>query len=179
MLSRSACNAVDSALLDFALPDWLGFGASVGASSYHLAAEPDPKADPRARPESATLPHGRGETVLVVDDEAPIRGVLTQMLERYGYRVLTARNGAEAVSVYTQRAGDIAVVLTDMMMPVMDGPAVVQALRKLNPQVKMVGMSGARIGQAKSAEVELAHFIPKPYTTEIVLQTLSRVLRGE
>jgi CheY-like chemotaxis protein len=129
----------------------------------------------------ATLPRGRGELVLVVDDEAGIRDSLTLNLESHGYRVLAARDGADAVTLYARRGSEIDVVLSDMMMPVMGGLGLVRALRTINPQVKFIAMSGVEIGaqEAKAADAEISHFIPKPYSAEIMLQTLSRVLRGE
>ena len=59
----------------------------------------------------------------MVDDEASILTITSQTLQAFGYRVLTATDGADAVAVYAQHRNEIAVVLTDMMMPVMDGPA--------------------------------------------------------
>ncbi len=75
----------------------------------------------KEQPKQASLPRGNGETVLMVDDEASILTITSQTLEAFGYRVLTARDGAEAVAVYAEHKDEIAVVLTDMMMPVMDG----------------------------------------------------------
>jgi CheY-like chemotaxis protein len=172
----SDCITADSAPLDITLPGWRGFVWELSVPGE--SAGPNHPAR-YARENASTHPRGNGEVVLVVDDEITIRGILTDMLERYGYRVLTARHGAEALSIYAQHTAEIAVVLTDMMMPVMDGPATVRAIRQIKPDAKVIGMSGARLGSARSAEVELPHFIPKPYTAELVLQTLSRVLRGE
>ena len=80
-----------------------------------------------------SLPRGNGETVLVVDDEASILTITSQTLQAFGYRVLTATDGAEAVAIYAQHKNEIAVVLTDMMMPIMDGPATIRALMRINP----------------------------------------------
>ncbi len=92
--------------------------------------------------EAASLPRGNGETVLIVDDEASILTITGQTLQAFGYRVLTATDGADAVAVYARNMNEIAVVLTDMMMPVMDGPATIHALMRLNPAVKIVAASG-------------------------------------
>jgi PleD family two-component response regulator len=86
--------------------------------------------------EQASLPRGNGETILVVDDEASILTITSQTLQAFGYRVLTATDGADAVAVYAQHKNEIAVVLTDMMMPVMDGPATIHALMRINPASK-------------------------------------------
>ena len=79
----------------------------------------DVSSDGPAQPtEQASLPRGDGELILVIDDEASILTITKQTLEAFGYRVLTATDGADALSVYVQHKADIAVVLTDMMMPV-------------------------------------------------------------
>ena len=69
--------------------------------------------------------------ILIVDDEVAVREISQLTLEDHGYRVITANNGAEAIECYTRLAGDIKVVLIDMMMPVLDGPATIQALSKV------------------------------------------------
>jgi CheY-like chemotaxis protein len=79
---------------------------------------------------------------LVVDDEASILTITSQTLQAFGYRVLTATDGADAVAVYAQHKNEIAVVLTDMMMPVMDGPATIRALMRINPAIKIIAASG-------------------------------------
>ncbi|MDP2985757.1 PAS domain-containing sensor histidine kinase, partial [Hydrogenophaga sp.] len=141
-------------------------------------------ADPQAvgaqsSPPQTTLPRGNGQLIMVVDDEAAIRQVTRSTLEAYGYRVVLASNGAEAVALYAQNLQDIALVLTDMMMPVMDGPATVQALRQINPQVRLIGASGiSQNGKvAKAAGSGLDHFLPKPYTAEVMLRLIDRVLK--
>ena len=128
--------------------------------------------------QSISLPRGNGETVLVVDDEASILIITNQTLEAFGYRVLTATDGAEAVAVYAQHKNEIDVVLTDMMMPIMDGAAVIRALRKINPSLKMIAASGfnANGGAAKVAESGVKHFLTKPYTAGTLLKTMRTIL---
>jgi PAS domain S-box-containing protein len=126
------------------------------------------------------LPRGRGELILVVDDEDTIRNVSERTLERFGYRVILAKNGAEAVSLYAQHRSEIALVITDMAMPVMDGPATIVALRSIDPDVKIVGSSGldANGNVAKAVDAGVKDFVPKPYTAETLLTTIRRVLEG-
>ncbi len=114
----------------------------------------------------------------MVDDDPSVREITAQTLERFGYRVLTAANGAEAVSVYASHAGEIAAVLTDMTMPIMDGPATIVALRALDPHVRIIASSGLDAeGQvARAARAGVRHFVPKPYTAAALLQALRRVL---
>ena len=132
-----------------------------------------------AEPSEARLPHGGGELVLVVDDEDAIRGVVKATLERFGYRVLLAANGAEAVAQFVQHRAGIAVVLTDMAMSVMDGPATIVALRALDPAVKIIGSSGlmSARGGMRAAGSGTLHFVAKPYTAETLLKTLFNTLR--
>ncbi len=146
----------------------------------HLPAVAEPVESP-AQPAPVTgLPQGRGETVLLVDDEATIREVGRKILERFNYKVLVASDGAEAVALFTANPGAIDVVLTDMAMPVMDGPATIRALRALDPGLKIVGSSGlSSQGELSNASGLFMHgFIPKPYAAEVMLTTLADVLRG-
>jgi PAS domain S-box-containing protein len=124
------------------------------------------------------LPRGRGETVLVVDDEESIREIAQRTLEAFGYRVLLASDGAEAVTLYAGRREEIAVVLTDMMMPVMDGAATIRALLEINPGARVIAASGiAANGEvARSIGAGVRHFIPKPYTADTLLKTLRQTL---
>lgn len=117
------------------------------------------------------IPRGDGELILVVDDEKGIREIAVKTLKRYGYRVLEATNGAEAVSVYVQHQKDIALVLTDVSMPIMDGAALIAALLSINPQVRILVSSGlpTNSGVAKAMELGVRQFIPKPYTAEKML----------
>ncbi|WP_395742886.1 response regulator [Prosthecobacter sp.] len=129
----------------------------------------------------AELPRGNGELVLVVDDEADVRQVVQQILEAFGYWVLLAADGSEALAMYTSRRDEIAVVLTDMMMPVMDGPATIQALKSLDPQIRIIAASGLSTSSnaAKATRAGVNHFIAKPYTTHTLLQSLNTVLQAE
>lgn len=117
---------------------------------------------------------GHSELVLVVDDEDAVRQVTQQTLESFGYRVVLAADGIEAVSIYAARKQEIAVVITDMMMPVMDGPRMIQVLLRINPQVRIIAASGLH---ADAASMGVRQFIPKPYTAETLLKTLHQVLQ--
>jgi PAS domain S-box-containing protein len=127
------------------------------------------------------LPRGDGELVLVVDDEERMRAVVQTTLERFGYRVLLAANGAEAVALYAQNREQIAIVLTDMAMPVMDGPATIVALKSMNPNLNIIGSSGLpSLGDVAKAEgAGVKYFVPKPYTAETLLKILAEALREE
>ena len=91
---------------------------------------------PSLAPVNTCAPRGHGELILVVDDDSTIRLITKAALEDHGYRVITATDGADAVAIYSRQRAEIKVVITDMMMPVMDGPATIAALKQLDPSVK-------------------------------------------
>ncbi len=135
---------------------------------------------PNEETELVDLPRGNGETILVVDDEASICTITSQPLQAFGYRVLTAGDGAAAVAVYAEHKKEIAAVLTDMAMPVMDGAATIHAIMRINPLVKIIAASGlgSNGSVAQLAGAGVRHFLNKPYTAEVLLKTL-RVLLDE
>jgi PAS domain S-box-containing protein len=151
------------------------------AFNVYLPAQTTEAATKHVAPPPVPLPHGHGELVLVVDDEEGIRAIAKRTLERYGYGVMLACQGAEAVSLYTQHRADIAVVLTDMMMPIMDGPALIIALKAINPHVRIIGTSGltSRSGVDKALGEAVEHFLPKPYTAHTLLNLLRKVLADD
>jgi len=126
------------------------------------------------------LPLGQGELILVVDDEESIREITRATLETFGYNVLTASDGTEALALYADKKNEIAVVLTDMVMPFMDGPATIRALQRMNPKVKIIAASGLGTGlRAGEGTLEgVSMFLNKPYTAERLLKALAEVLHG-
>jgi len=124
------------------------------------------------------LPRGHGERVLVVDDEEAIRTMVQRTLERFGYRVVLASQGAEALEIYSRDPGAIDVVLTDMAMPVMDGAALVSSLRALDPEVRIIGSSGLDVNGKVAAALGagMGQFIAKPYAAETILRALRSAL---
>jgi CheY-like chemotaxis protein len=128
--------------------------------------------------EDSELPKGHGELILVVDDEVAIRDVTKTSLETYNYKALTASDGIEAVALYAEFRDEISVVLTDMMMPSMDGPTTIRTLQKINPQVKIIAVSGLASSDklAKAAGNGIKTFLSKPYTTKELLRTINGVL---
>jgi len=121
---------------------------------------------------------GHGELILVVDDEAAICEVAKVSLESFGYRVLAAKDGIEAIALYTQHLNEIKVVILDMMMPSMDGTTTIQILQKINPQVNIVVASGLMSNEkaTKISAFGIKTLLQKPYTTEQVLKVIHQVL---
>jgi CheY-like chemotaxis protein len=128
--------------------------------------------------ENRTLPTGRGELILAVDDEASVLSMTKETLETYGYRVLTAIDGTEAVATYAAHRHEIKTVLTDMLMPNMDGPATIRVLKKLDPSVRVIAASGLMdLDKVKDATgLDEISFLHKPYTVESLLRTVNQVL---
>jgi two-component system cell cycle sensor histidine kinase/response regulator CckA len=129
---------------------------------------------------SAETPSGQGELILVVDDEPYIRDTTKATLEVNGFRVLTACDGSEGLTLYREHRAEIRVVLLDMVMPVLDGEATMNALRQLDPKVRVIATSASRasgrVAQAVAAGVSA--FLQKPYTDEQMLAALARILRA-
>jgi len=123
------------------------------------------------------LPVGHGELILVVDDEDQIREMTKKTLETHGYRVITAKDGKEAIELYTQNREEIKLVLMDLMMPVMGGSMSIRELRKANPEVKIIAVSGLTQKDkiAKVDEILVQAFLTKPYTAEKLLNTIHEV----
>lgn len=125
-------------------------------------------------------PSGDGELILVVDDELSIREVTAATLEKFGYRTIIAADGTEALAIYTEYAKDIAVVLTDMAMPFLDGSSTIRALRRLDPDIKVIAMSGMMNPEQTSdlKRLRVQDYLPKPFSAETLLVSLSRVIRS-
>jgi PAS domain S-box-containing protein len=132
-----------------------------------------------APPADEEPPRGNGELILVVDDEIEILEITRQTLEAFGFEVLTAEDGAQAIDLYVRHRAEIALVLTDMMMPVIDGPALIGVLRRMDPAVRVIAASG--LGEPSHAAGEpgalTPHFLVKPFSADLMVRTVAEVLR--
>ena len=123
-----------------------------------------------------SLLNGAGELILVVDDDQAIRDTLVSVLGRHGYRVLQASDGVEAIRFFTSHYFDVAAVLIDVGMPVLNGPALARVLLQLSPNLPLISMSGEADGAEVCAARELTRaFLPKPFTIDNLLGCLHRV----
>jgi signal transduction histidine kinase len=132
---------------------------------------------PAAIPEEPPLPMGNGQCVLVVDDEAIALLIARTALENYGYRVLTAASGLEAITCLTKKRNAVDAVITDSAMPIMSGTATAIALRRINPGIKIV-IAGDSEKEAEDAKesINANAFISKPFTVEKLLTGLHEAL---
>jgi len=121
---------------------------------------------------------GQKELILIVDDEASIREITTTSLEKYNYKAITASDGIEAIALYAQHKNEIKAAIIDMMMPNMDGATTINTLKKMNPLLPIVAVSGLATSEQVLLNKTYKHtpFLPKPYTTQELLQTLHKVL---
>jgi PAS domain S-box-containing protein len=180
----------------------VGKGTGLGLSTVHgivrshggfikVASEPDkgtsfkvylpaaPDQDAAASAASPTAPPiGHGELVLVVDDEPAVAKAVRTVLEPHGYRVLVAADGTEALAEFAQNSDSIAVVLTDIMMPLMNGVALVRALQKMKPGIPVIASTGlgekAHLAELKEMGIETV--LKKPYNADTLLHTIHGVL---
>ncbi|HEX3800718.1 MAG TPA: PAS domain S-box protein [Verrucomicrobiae bacterium] len=127
------------------------------------------------------VPRGRGQLILLVDDESAIRDVTRRILVRHGYNVVTAVDGVEGLAVFAQQSGKIDLIITDIMMPRMEGVATVRALKKLDPNVKILassGMTGMTDHTARNEELKslgVVEILPKPCSAEKLLSAVHQV----
>jgi len=129
---------------------------------------------------ATALTHGHGELVLLVDDELPILQITAKTLRAFGYKVLIAEDGARALGLVAMHHEEIKVVLTDMMMPGMDGAKLIATLRRMQPGVPVIASSGHNAADNAVGAVEAGaqRFLAKPYTAEAMLGAISAVLTG-
>jgi CheY-like chemotaxis protein len=120
---------------------------------------------------------GNGELILVVDDELSIRKITQSTLEAFNYRVLTAKNELEALTVYTQNQQDIDIILLDMMIvPGSQFGNAIHTLKQINPDVKIIATSGLLSSQKidQATELGVEAFLPKPCTAKELLEVIQR-----
>lgn len=125
-------------------------------------------------------PVGQGEHILLVDDELALLEVTKEMLEAHHYVVTCARDGASALKFYQEHQDDIDIVITDLVMPGLDGPALVHAVKRLAPDAKIICVSGLTT-EEKVAELRFADvraILRKPYMARDLLVIMREVIAG-
>ena len=138
------------------------------------AAAPD---IPRAVARPTGPPLGHGERVLLVDDEQAVLEITRAILIKYGYEVFSASDGSEALTLFAQHKDEIDLVLTDFMMPFLDGPATIRALQNIDPDMRIITASGLQENEAVSQQFRHVTFLAKPFTPEKLLTTIAAALK--
>ena len=121
---------------------------------------------------------GKGELILVVDDEPSVRKLASAILTRNGYRTVTAAEGREGIKLFEQHRQNIRLVVSDLMMPQLDGPGMLRGLREIEPGLKSIIITGLgeenRIAEARAAGADL--ILNKPFTAEQLLTDVKQLI---
>ncbi len=155
--------------------------SNVGRGSRFLVYLPRCEAaEASTEPVARRLTPGNGELIIVADDDHTVRQITKLTLEAHNYRVLLANDGAEALAVYVQHREQAAMVLTDIMMPIMNGRALIHALRKINPGLPILAFSaGERTNPLLGTlEDEAVALLRKPATPGQLLNAVAEVLHA-
>jgi len=123
-------------------------------------------------------PNGPRELILIVEDEPEVADLAAEMLAEEGYKAIIAKDGFEALDIYRRIGNEIGLVILDFFLPIIDGDAVFDELRELNPKIDVVLSSGfaeqSKLGNMLAQG--LRGFMPKPYTREKLLQQVRSAL---
>ena len=159
-----------------------GYQPDVGPGGKVEAPAPVPVPVPAAPPPTADVrifnPTGRRELVMIVDDEDLVTMLAQRVLTDEGYRIVTAKDGFQAIEIYRKLKDQIALIILDFTMPIMDGSDVFAELLLINPKAPVVLSSGfAEQERLRSMLASgLRGFIPKPYTQQKLLTQIRSVL---
>ncbi len=161
---------------------WIDTSPGAGTAVHVLLPAVDAPVGPR-RPRHDTLvqasPPAPGATVLLVEDDPEVRALFSRFLDQSGYTVIEAVDGRDALETFDARAHEIALVVTDVVMPNVSGPALVSALRTRRPDLKVLYVSGyAEQLEADAATGPNATLLHKPVTRGRLVDEVAALLRG-
>jgi len=154
-------------------------GSGTTFTLYFPSSEAEPVIEKKSN--NSGTPLGHGETILVVDDESAVREMIKSTLESSGYAIITASDGSEAIATYFQHKESLKAIITDMMMPIMNGKVLVETIRKANPNIKILGMSGSiemKVQEIALNSLDIA-MLQKPFTVEQLLVSIDQLLQGD
>jgi signal transduction histidine kinase/CheY-like chemotaxis protein len=158
---------------------WISVTSSPGKGSTFDVYLPAATESAEQRPAVPAPSEARGrECVLVVDDEDLVRSLARAVLERWGYRVLTARDGEEAIAIYIEQGAEVDLVLLDYAMPGLNGLEVLQRLQQIDPDVRVLFSSGhtTQADIDRLQEAGARGFVPKPYRPDEIMQRIRQAL---
>jgi CheY-like chemotaxis protein len=160
---------------------WVEIESSPGQGAQIFIYFPASGHEPTFKTDTESIkPKGGSETILIVDDEAPVRKLVKSILEKAGYSVLTASNGKEALEIYSRHGSDIALVVLDLIMPEMGGDTCLERLHTMDPNVRTLIMSGFGMDEKKEKllQEKQVRLVSKPFDMidflNVVRQTLDR-----
>jgi CheY-like chemotaxis protein len=135
---------------------------------------------PRLASPAASAPSGYSETILVVEDSGMLLGLVRSILEGEGYQVLTASQGEEALRIFRESQGPIRLLLTDVVMPNMSGWELVERVRALQPEVKILFMSGypEKEIEADGSLPIREPFLQKSFSPKALKEKVRQILDG-
>jgi PAS domain S-box-containing protein len=157
------------------------YSESGKGSTFHIYLPATPGQQPESRlPAKPALQSGNGEWILLVDDEDAIRTMTGIALKANGYNVLAAKDGIEALTIYAQYLNKIAVVLTDLMMPLLDGVKLTRALKEMNGDVAVIAATGQpdEVREMELEQLGVKMILQKPYSTARLLDALHHTIHG-
>lgn len=127
--------------------------------------------DAKVTPPQADLPVGHGELILVIEDEMAVSELTKTILEAYGYRVITAQNGIQGISLFEEHRNEIKVLVTDTDMPYIDGMGAIQAIKELKPDIPVIIASGSKrdTEQMRKIDAKQVTSLGKPFSAEQLL----------
>jgi hypothetical protein len=148
-------------------------------TTFHIYFPADVADEERStKPSEQALREGNDELILVVDDESALRDVASSTLEAYRYRAVVAEDGARALEIYRERRDEIRLIVTDMMMPRVGGAELIREVRAIEPQARIIIMTGMRIpDDIQVADIQSVDgVLQKPFTSEDLLRAVQDVL---
>jgi PAS domain S-box-containing protein len=151
-----------------------------GTAFYIYLLEVPELAEPLVEKQKTAMPKGKGETILVAEDDGKVRDLFKSVLESLGYRVIDAENGVEALRLYEAEKDDIGLVITDIVMPEMSGVELSRTLKQKDPSLKIIGVSGypTRMQIKEMRDSGIDDWIPKPFKLQDIAWKLHKVLKG-
>ncbi len=163
--------------ITFVSTEGIGTTFSIFLPTADAALPPTVRSD-TSKPVATPIPHGKGENILVVDDEESVRLIMRSTLESFGFRAVCAADGAEAVGLFRSAPALFSMAIVDMQMPGLDGGRTIVALRHMRPDLPIIGASGLATSQNReqAAENGVRHFLDKPFSVETLIRTVHAAL---
>lgn len=143
----------------------------------YLPASKSTETDKPNEPQKA-LPVGRGELILIMDDEATVRQLAKTTLQNYGYNVMTAMSGLDGITIFEEHKDEIKLLVSDNDMPLLDGITAIHAIQKLKPEIPIIISSGIRRDKEQLGRIDTSRLstLEKPYTVEQLLNAVAEAI---